>query len=1743
MKIFSLLLRRLLTLVFLLGLGTSSALAGNGPIAEAATPDLAALLNPDGSLRPGARGSFNATGYTMQMAPDGRPAFRPVGASRTQGVGDDMWSPYGSQPTYTGYRFVFAVAADGNGNVYVGGLFSSMGGAGANNVAKWNGTSWSSLGQGTNDVVYALTIDNNGNLYAGGNFTAAGGATATRVAKWNGTAWSDMGGGFVNLTVFALLADNSGNLYMGGGFFTTNGPRYLAKWNGSYWLSLGAPGFPSYGQGPNGPVYALALKSNGHLFIGGNFNVAGSVLAAGVAEWDGSNWSALGAGIVGQGVYALLFTPAGDLYAGGNFGTAGGTSISNIAKWDGAAWSAVGSGLNNTVQSLDLDGSGNLYAGGQFTGNGYTTLNRLAKWNGTVWSALGTGTNGTVYGVAVRTNNLIVAGNFTACGDGSVRLDQVAKYQLYYLPPTLSSFSPSSAQANATITLTGTNLTGTTAVAFNGTAATAFTVNATGTQIAVTLPATATSGLVRVTTPGGTATSAANFTVIPPAPSTYGTTYQGFAGNTITFYGFNLLGVTTITFTGTNNNTVTSGFSINSQGNQITGVVVPTGAQTGYVTVTGPGGSSGPSTSAYFTLRHRPVLDNTYSYAASAGTTFTLRGSYLQGTTTVAFSGTSNNVATSGFNVNSYGSAILNVPVPSGATSGPLTVTTPDGISNTVNFTLYPPPPPTIGSFSPTSGSIGDSIIINGANYNRAANQNGSGAPARFSNTAVSGVAFNGTPAAFRVVSATQLKAAVPTSASTGPITVTSSTGTATSTTQFIVMRASSLPTITSFSPAYAKPGDALTITGQNLSGLTDLSISGVSQTAYTVNAAGTQITTTVPGSITPLPGSGGIGEASSPIGTGRIAVTTPDGTATSATRLRIFNVTGFYDHVQGYNSPAGPLDFAGNYYVSGGDQVYLRGSGFLGATGAKIDFHAFLGNTCGNELLLNTSLTVLNDSMLYVVYQPSSLAGAPFNNFLVGITTSLGTLAPTYTPPFPNSIYDVSPVASCLSPASGGPGTRVTVAGVLFNNNPSPYQNNTATGLAFNGVAGLNVTTNTASFPPSISADLPAGLTPGLVQVQVTGTGYFTNNPNVLLGFTLSGPVIASLSPVSGPVGTSLTITGTDLTGATAITLAGSSNNTVTSGFTVNAAGTQITGVVVPTGTATGPVTVTTAGGTSNGVAFTVTAPAALTIVGTSPAANARAASASGPVAVTFNQAVTGGSTAALRVFSAQRGGLRSGYSGSTTASGSAVSFAPTYGFKPGELVQATVTTAATAAAGGGLAAARVVQFTAAAGAGPGTFSGGSDPAVGNYPYAVTAADVDNDGNPDLLTANANDNTVSVRLNNGSGSFGGTTNLAVGARPYGVTAADVNGDGYLDLLTANQNANTASVCLGNGSGSFGAASSVPVGSGPWGVATADVDGDGDLDLLTANHSTNTVSVRLNNGSGSFGGGSEVTVGTNPFCVAAADLDNDGDLDLVAANELSNSVSVRLNNGSGVFTGSTELPVGGGPQTVAVADFNGDGTADLLTANHSSGNMSVLLNNGSGGFGAATSVSAGTYTASAVAADVDGDGDLDLLAANQNANSVSVALNNGSGGFGSASAVSVGSNPIAIATADVDGDGDLDLLTANQTGAAVSVRLNQNLAAPDLIVSTGSLGSPVAVAAGTYNSITVTGTGVGQLAGGTVVNSSVAVSGTLLTNCQPRGGHLHAGGWCNPRHLRPGRHQQHRWHRGGANQWLAQLQP
>ncbi len=177
-------------------------------------------------------------------------------------------------------------------------------------------------------------------------------------------------------------------------------------------------------------------------------------------------------------------------------------------------------------------------------------------------------------------------GTLSVTGPGGTAIS-TATFTVLPSPPTITSFNPAMGLVGSTVTIAGTHLSGTTAVGFNGTSATSFTVDS-STQITATVPATATSGPITVTTPGGTAASTTNFTVTTSggSPTITGLSVgSALPGLPVIITGTNLGGATAVRFNGL------SALFIQDSATQIT-TLVPTGATSGSVTVQTPAGTA-----------------------------------------------------------------------------------------------------------------------------------------------------------------------------------------------------------------------------------------------------------------------------------------------------------------------------------------------------------------------------------------------------------------------------------------------------------------------------------------------------------------------------------------------------------------------------------------------------------------------------------------------------------------------------------------------------------------------------------------------------------------------------------------------------------------------------------------------------------------------------------------------------------------------------------------------------------------------------------------------------------------------------------------------------------------------------------------------------------------------------------------------------------------------------------------------
>jgi hypothetical protein len=324
------------------------------------------------------------------------------------------------------------VSIDTAGKVYVGGTFSSLNSSVApGNFAIWSNNTWSSRGSGvraaSTATIHAMAYDSLGNLYVGGEFTSIGGVGATNIARWNGSSWSALGSNgswSLSSSVRAIATDSSGNVYVGGSFTQLNAvnANRVARWDGTSWSALGT--------GTNNTVFSLAVNGT-TLYAGGTFSQAGGVTRNGIAAWDtvGSTWSTLTGGPgTGASIFALhIFS--GRLYAGGTSSSAA-AFIASMNLTD-STWSqlthtggthGVSSSSSPSVQSLTNDGT-RLIVGGKFnTAGGIVSVSNIASYNPstTTWAALGSGlgvaNSDSVHSLAASGSTVYATGSFTTAG-------------------------------------------------------------------------------------------------------------------------------------------------------------------------------------------------------------------------------------------------------------------------------------------------------------------------------------------------------------------------------------------------------------------------------------------------------------------------------------------------------------------------------------------------------------------------------------------------------------------------------------------------------------------------------------------------------------------------------------------------------------------------------------------------------------------------------------------------------------------------------------------------------------------------------------------------------------------------------------------------------------------------------------------------------------------------------------------------------------------------------------------------------------------------------------------------------------------------------------------------------------------------------------------------------------------------------------------------------------------------------
>ena len=768
--------------------------------------------------------------------------------------------------------------------------------------------------------------------------------------------------------------------------------------------------------------------------------------------------------------------------------------------------------------------------------------------------------------------------------------------------PTITSVNPNTGvlAGGTDITISGTNLSAASSVTIDGVAVTSIVINGTGTQITAVTPAgTAGAKNLSVTTAGGTATKVGAFTytnaTLPTIASVIPNSGVLSGGTAITITGTNLTGATSVKIGGVaaTSMVVVSATSITA--------VTPAGAvgAKDVVVITPSGTATGSSAFTYLDVPTIvSVSPNTGS--TNGGTAITITGTNLTGASSVTVGG----VAATNLVVVSATSITAKTPT---GTAGvkPVVVTTPGGVATLAGAFTYVQAP-TIASVTPSTGVLagGTAITITGTNL-----------------TGAISVTVGGTQAtSVVVVNATTITALTP-AATEGvkPIVVSTLGGATTQTVLFNYINVPA-PTITSVSPISGSMsgGTAITITGTNLTGATSVTVGGAAATSVVVVSA-TSITAVTP--------AGAAGAQS-------VAVTTEGGTATKA---NAFTYVVLAPTIASVSPTSGA--------ISGGTAITITGTNLTGASSVTV------GGVAATSLVVvsATSVTAVTPSgtagakavavttaggtatkanaFTYVVPAPTIASVSPTSgvtsggtaitiegtHFIVGATTvkvggvaatgvvvasdtSLTAVTPagtlglkavavttsggTATAVGAFTYLAAAPTIASVSPTSGSAlgATKITIVGT----NLTGANSVTVGGKAATSVVVVNATT--------ITAMTPSG-TVGAQDVAVTTSGGIATAPSAFT-YVAAAPTIASISPTSGPAlgGTAITITGTNLTGATSVTVGGVAATNV-----VIVSATSIT-TKTPAGTAGAKdVSVTTAGGTvtlTGAFTYGITAP-----------------------------------------------------------------------------------------------------------------------------------------------------------------------------------------------------------------------------------------------------------------------------------------------------------------------------------------------------------------------------------------------------------------------------------------------------------------------------------------------------------------------------------------------------------------------
>lgn len=334
----------------------------------------------------------------------------------------------------------------------------------------------------------------------------------------------------------------------------------------------------------------------------------------------------------------------------------------------------------------------------------------------------------------------------------------------------------------------------------------------------------------------------------------------------------------------------------------------------------------------------------------------------------------------------------------------------------------------------------------------------------------------------------------------------------------------------------------------------------------------------------------------------------------------------------------------------------------------------------------------------------------------------------------------------------------------------------------------------------------------------------------------------------------------------------------------------------------------------------------------------------------------------------------------------------------------------------------------------------------------SVFAKDLDQDGDMDVISAALYSNNVAWYENlDGLGNFGPQQVLLLtGSSTFSLYSADLDGDGDNDVLSGSYGLIAWNENL-NGQGDF--ASPVTITTEvtlPFVVLANDLNSDGDLDIISASFDGKVAWYENLDGQGNFGPQVLITSNTGGYALYVEDIDNDGDMDIVSGSDYNIAWLENL-DGQGTFGAEVYLDESiTRCKKLYVEDLDGDGDKDVVAANSDvNGDFSEIIwyanLNGQGDFGGGTIISTFLDGArSIIAGDVDNDGDMDVFSASSNDGTVAWYPNT-NGIFGIPEILTTSTRTTRfVHAADLDGDGDEDVVSASWAAEKIAWFKNIN---------------------------------------------------------------------------------------------------